>query len=446
MTGTVILITVLTALLVNRRWLMFGVLLVGGFPIGIFAAQERFSVLYANGAYLLVILLAVMIALLYAIPTFLSQSLRFYGYSIFLLYCITSFLWTSDFEWGLRMLVKFAAPFVFLISMQAFLKNNKDLELAESSIIVSCLIASTLAVINTLGNGVIAADDNMYNIQHNYLAAPFMSPANFSFLIGSGAILALTNLFKTKKITFFFLFFLFSFFLFWSFVRISMFALITAVALIILMLSKNIIIKLMIPVVIIVVFVMCFFTMDKFRNRMFKSDKVTLETVLSSNAKNIDDLIYTSGRTALWREVYKEFIIQAPLLGHGIGSTDSWLDRKKKGRLHSEYLRIVCDTGLVGLVLYVFAILQFYLLLIVNYFRNNNELVRVYCVRALAGLTFYVITLMTDNSLNYISEFALYVFSYLAFAFISTRRLENISEPSCLFRIPIQSSQPIPNS
>jgi O-antigen ligase len=433
MTGTVVIVTVFSALMalsvMNRRWLMFALLLVGGFPMGIFAAQERFFGLYANGVYLFVILSAVVVALLRVVPTLLSQCLRYNGYVLFLLYCLASLLWTNDIEWGLRMLVKLAAPFMFFISMQSFIKNNHDVVLAERSIIIACLIVSMLAVINTLGNGVIAPDDNMYNVRHNYLTAPFMSPANYSFFIGSGAILSLSNIFNTRKLIYFFLTILLSFFLFWSFVRISMFGLIAAFALIIILLSKNIVIKILVPIVIIVVFITCFFTIDKFRTRMFKTDKITLEMISSANGNDIDKLIYTSGRSALWRQVYREFVEQAPLVGKGIGSTDSWLEMRKKGKLHSEYLRILCDTGIIGLFLYLGAIFQFYILLIRNYFNSNDHTVRVYSARALAGLTFYLVTLATDNSLNYISEFSLYVFTFVAFAFISAKKFEAILVP-----------------
>ena len=397
--------------------------------MGIFAAQERFFGLYANGVYLFVILSAVVVALLRVVPTLLSQCLRYNGYVLFLFYCLASLLWTNDIEWGLRMLVKLAAPFMFFISMQSFIKNNHDVVLAERSIIIACLIVSMLAVINTLGNGVIAPDDNMYNVRHNYLTAPFMSPANYSFFIGSGAILSLSNIFNTRKLIYFFLTILLSFFLFWSFVRISMFGLIAAFALIIILLSKNIVIKILVPIVIIVVFITCFFTIDKFRTRMFKTDKITLEMISSANGNDIDKLIYTSGRSALWRQVYREFVEQAPLVGKGIGSTDSWLEMRKKGKLHSEYLRILCDTGIIGLFLYLGAIFQFYILLIRNYFNSNDHTVRVYSARALAGLTFYLVTLATDNSLNYISEFSLYVFTFVAFAFISAKKFEAILVP-----------------
>jgi len=415
--------------------------------MGIFAAQERFFGLYVNGAYLLVILSAVAIALLYVVPTLIFQSFRYNGYVLFLLYCLASLIWTTDIEWGLRMLVKFAAPFVFFLSMQSFLKDNHDIALAERSIIIACLIVSSLAVINTLGKGVLTPDvKDMYNIHNNYLTAPYMSPANFSFFIGSGAILSISNIFNKRKYLYFLLAILLSSFVFWSFVRISMFGLIAAFALIFFLLSKNIILKILIPVVMVAIFITCFFTLDKFKARMFKTDKVTLEMVLSANGNNIDKLIYTSGRSTLWRQVYSEFVSQSPLIGRGIGSTDSWLELNGKGRLHSEYLRILCDTGILGLLLYLGAIFQFYLLLIKNYLNNNDHTVRVYSVRAIAGLTFYLITLATDNSLNYISEFSLYIFTFMAFAFTSIRKSEEASEPACVTVLPMQSPHSIPDA
>jgi hypothetical protein len=282
-------------------------------------------------------------------------------------------------------------------------------------------------VVNTLGNGVLAPGEDMYNVHHNYLTAPTMSPANYSFLIGSGAILALTNYFATRKLSYLYLFTLLAFFVYWSFVRISMAGLIAAIGIVFFMLSKNLAVKIVFPVVIFVVFVTCLFTVEKFRARMFKNDNVSMGTILSTKVHKLDTIIYTSGRSVLWQKAYREFLREKPLMGGGIGSVDSWLEKKFNGvRLHSEYLRIACDLGVVGLILYLLSISQFYAKLMVHFLRNNDPAVRSCTVAALAGLTFYLITFATDNSLNYISEFSMYIYTFMAFALVREKIANNM--------------------
>jgi hypothetical protein len=257
-----------------------------------------------------------------------------------------------------------------------------------------------------------------------------MSPANYSFLIGTGAILALTNLLTTRKLSYLFLFILFTIFVFWSFVRISMVGLVAAIGMIFFLLTRNFAVKIVFPVMIFIVFFTCLFTVEKFRTRMFKSEKVGIETVFSTEVNKLDNIIYTSGRSSLWRKAYVEFLEKRPITGRGIGSVDSWLEKYfNGGRLHSEYLRIACDLGVLGLILYLLSIFQFYARLLALFLRNNDPVVRCYTATALAGLTFYLITFATDNSLNYISEFGLYVYTFMAFAFIAAREREDISSP-----------------
>jgi O-antigen ligase len=447
MTGTVILVTVLSALMalsiVNRRWLILAILLGGGFPFGLFMPHERFFGLYANGAYLFVILSAIIISFFFVIPDLFSQTLKYSGVFFFLLYCLFSLLWTSDIEWGVRTLVKLVSPFIFFVAAQAFLKREQDLRIASRMIFACCLIVSLLAVVNTLGNGVLAPGEDLYNVRHNYLAAPYMSPANYSFLIGSGAILAFTNLLTTRKLSYLFLSILFTILVFWSFVRISMAGLVAAIGIVFFLLTRNFAVKLVFPVMIFVIFVTCIFTVEKFRSRMFKSDKFGIETVLSTEVNKLDNIIYTSGRSTLWRKAYVEFLQKRPLTGGGIGSVDSWLEKYFNSvRLHSEYLRIASDLGVLGLILFLLSICQFYARLLALYLSNNNPVVRSYTVTALAGLTFYLITFATDNSLNYICEFGLYIYSFMAFAFISAREGEEISAHVCEETLPCANLTP----
>ncbi len=436
MTGTVVLIGVFSALaalaVANRRWLMFALLLVGGFPVSMLMPRETFFGFYPGGAYLFVILAVLAIALLFRFPTLLGHSVRSSGFLAFLLYSLLSLLWTPDIGHGLRMLVKLASPFIVLIAMQTFLEDERDLRIAGWMVLACCLAVSALAVINTLGHGILGAGgDDPYFLRKNFLTPPTMSPANYSFLASSGALLALAGWLGSRRPIWLVVFLLLAVCVFWAFTRIAMAGLIVATGVLIFLLSRNMAVKLIFPIVIGIAFFASFFFVDSFRARMFKSEKVEAGMVMTTDLKLLDKLVFTSGRTLIWHRVNEKFFHQAPMAGKGVGSVDAWLERNMNStRLHSEYLRIASDTGLVGLSLYLLALAQFFAQLIVQYRRNTDPVVRKYSALAMAGLTFYSITLATDNSLNYISEFGLYVYAFLAFAFTAAGVRASRPEPA----------------
>lgn len=428
MNGTVILIVVFSVLgalaVANRRWLMFGLLLVGGFPVSMLIPHETFFALYPGGAYLFVLLGALVTALLFRIPALLAHAVRYGGFLVFLLYSLFSLLWTDDIGFGLRMLAKLASPFVVLIAMQIYLAEERDLKIAGRMVLACCLAVSALAVINTLGHGILGwgGGDEAWFLKKNFLVAPTMSPGNYSFLAGSGALLALAGWLGSRRPACLVVFLALTLCVFWAFTRIAMGGLIVATGLMIFLLSRNAAVKIAFPVLIAVMFFASFFFVDSFKARMFKSERVEIGALATTDLTLLDKMVFTSGRTRIWQRVNREFLYKSPFAGRGVGSVDAWLERNMGStRLHSEYLRIVSDTGLFGLVLYLLALGQLFGQLIVRYRLVRDPLVREYTALALSGLTFYVITLATDNSLNYVTEFGLYIFAFAAFSFVAAR-------------------------
>jgi O-antigen ligase len=103
----------------------------------------------------------------------------------------------------------------------------------------------------------------------------------------------------------------------------------------------------------------------------------------------------------------------------GLGSVDHWLNLGGGvNALHSEMLRTYLDTGALGLTLFVAGLAQ----LGYSVWRSAGPArvaptrARVRSALGCAALAYYVATLMTDNSLNYVSEFGLYVFALMGIA------------------------------
>lgn len=323
------------------------------------------------------------------------------------------------------MLLKLASPFLFLVIMQSYVKTEDDIKKAERIIIACCIVEAILALVNTFGNGILNGGRDVLWISKHLLSPAYMGPANFSCLIGIGALISLVRYLESKKNMYLVMYIVFAGCIFWAFVRITMAGLVIATVIVIMLMARNYFVKYIIPLSIVMTFIICFFTVDAFRTRMFFGDKIELSTLMHADIDKAASLVNTSGRSLLWGKVNKEFLHKEPLLGSGVGAVDYWLDNHGGTRLHGEYLRILSDLGVVGLLLYIYAMLQFVITLAGLYFNKCCGSIKISVVVAFAGLIFYLTTLATDNSLNYISEFGLYVYSLLAFVLVKEQNVES---------------------
>lgn len=405
----------------SGRNLAYFVLLIGGIPITLFMpglkVLESLGTINPQAALLFSMVMGTILALMLRLDTVVNELIANKWFSAFLLFALSSLAWTVDFVYGVRMLVKLLAPFLFLILFLAYMREPRDFHRAENVVFAACAIVLGLALFNNFTGGLLGqGSEDLRWVRKNVLTAPFMSPANFSFLMGTGAILALVNFFSEKKLRFLVLYTILAVSVFWAFTRISMAGLVLATAMCIWMMSRSMVIKLAFPIAIVLGFVASFFLVDQLRERMFMDSSVTLDS-LAENPEKLQSGMYLSGRAFLWESARKQFFDQSPEVGAGVGSVDQWLDSTIHSRLHSEYLRLACDVGIVGLVLYVAGLLGFFRRLARIRRNAKNPLVAKYSVAAIAGLSFYATTLATDNSLNYVTEFGMYVFLLIALAY-----------------------------
>lgn len=368
--------------------------------------------------YLFLIMTAVVIASIPLLHAFLYFSKLNRFFLMFVIVSFVSLVWADDLGMALRMLAKLIAPLLFFLSAMVFFESDADLEVAERAIFCCCFAVLALALVNNLSGGSLGdARGTSKWVARNYLTAPFMSPANFSFLIGCGATLAFGNFLYSKRFRYLFMTAVFSAAVAWAFTRIAMAGLIAAFAVCLFFQTKSIIVKVLLPGGIVCAFLVLFISVDSFRDRMFHdAEWSTVNEAISSPNEMLDQL-NTSGRGALWSMAADRFSDDNALVGAGLGAVDSWLAQDFDSlRLHSEFLRVRYDLGFLGLVLYGLAILYFFFLLI-RIRSPSNKFVPI----SLAVLTFYTITLATDNTLNYVTEFGLYVYVLMAMAFVRNR-------------------------
>lgn len=152
-------------------------------------------------------------------------------------------------------------------------------------------------------------------------------------------------------------------------------------------------------------------------------ERVFRTTDLDPNASIVELLsdVHTSGRLAVWAIGFDEYLSHNKFIGQGIGSNDrlyAGMFQFNVGTVaHNEYLRVLYDTGAIGLLLFLLA----------NYsmFRTAHRLRShinpdVLLYRRIGYILFvvYLFVAITNNPLEYYVVFSQYIFFILAAAMV----------------------------
>lgn len=408
----------------SSKKLVFFIIGFGGIPLTTFMPDlvlfGFLGGLSPQAAFLFFIVGALAYVLMFSNGILFKEMFRFYIYLLFIIYAGCSFFWGDDFIYGLRLFVKLLSPFLLYLAIVSFVKSSDDLRKIEKALYFCVLVVLTLVAINYLTGGAIGGDKVKYKwIPRGVLTAPYMSPANFSFFVSSIALYSLGRFLFTKEKKYLLIFALLTVAIYAAFTRIAMAGHVVGTGICIFMLIRNKMTKVLFPLVIIIGFVMMLFTVDKFRERMFyNADEFSLSDVVK-NPEKLERNLDTSGRLYLWSNVLDHYKDSNLLFGQGIGSLDLLMDKEFRSlELHSEYLRLILDLGFVGLALYLLGMLQ----IVYKLFKTRSETYyNLYPSIAVAGVACYLITQFTDNSLNYVTEFANYIYAFIGLSIVASR-------------------------
>lgn len=130
------------------------------------------------------------------------------------------------------------------------------------------------------------------------------------------------------------------------------------------------------------------------RERVTKGDLVSVAGEVSVN---------TSGRIEIWRVVWTSYL-EAPITGQGAGSAE--VDLAQVGppsfdHPHNDYLRVLHDYGLVGLLLLVSGIGALFFECWRDWGRTTDRTEGRFHLAACLVLSAFAITMVTDNTLVY---------------------------------------------
>lgn len=146
------------------------------------------------------------------------------------------------------------------------------------------------------------------------------------------------------------------------------------------------------------------FTVPSFREKMFKDDDVSLSTFSASDA-NFQN-INSHAREFIWEKNMDRFYYPHKLTGSGLGESVEWMKNQSGLKLiHSDYVQILCDLGLIGIALFtIFVIVTLYSIITTAWASDTPFVLKLIGGMALGscGGTFF--SMAFDNVMAYAQQ------------------------------------------
>ena len=149
---------------------------------------------------------------------------------------------------------------------------------------------------------------------------------------------------------------------------------------------------------------------------------ITASDIIRGNALSMDN-IEKSGREYMWERVKDNCYYGNEVFGGGLGTSGRWVKNYGKATkglemMHNDYLQILCDAGIVGIVL----LCVFYLGFILKVFahvvlRRSTVLVRLTGIMALSSMVGIGFAMYFDNVVSNSMQALVMPFIYWGFFF-----------------------------
>ena len=141
------------------------------------------------------------------------------------------------------------------------------------------------------------------------------------------------------------------------------------------------------------------------RDKMFR-EQMSAEEIITQREELTTDDIDSSGRFAMWEWSLERFYKEKEWAGSGVGVLQAtfYSLRHPFGSIrivHNDYVQILCDTGLIGLILYASTLLSLIIHSLFVYFTSKQKAVKMAAFVAGVSLAGMLSTLYTDNVVNY---------------------------------------------
>ena len=135
----------------------------------------------------------------------------------------------------------------------------------------------------------------------------------------------------------------------------------------------------------------------------FRPNEVTFVDFITNNVDETN--LNTSGRNEMWDKVMP-FYEDSKMIGSGTGRVQKFFYTEiigfgRGGQLHNDFLVMMCDNGLIGLILYLMSYFAVLFHCVKLYNKSLDPSVRLCSLVAGASLFGVLVTMYSDNTLSY---------------------------------------------
>jgi len=152
------------------------------------------------------------------------------------------------------------------------------------------------------------------------------------------------------------------------------------------------------------------------REKTFRDpDNINVQQVFFNPTSVDTKTIDSSGRFYHWEFALDRFFYPQPIWGSGIGATQIYGYTETYMGLrviHSSYVRLLCDVGLIGFILYVSTMLLCMIVAYKIYRSKTSYLARIYALIVLTSFPALMVCMGFDNMLDYIVPVTQYPFLF----------------------------------
>lgn len=332
---------------------------------------------------------------------------RFWPYTVMLLFLACTVPYSTAPVDGLRLLLKITFPFLFFLTVAQLVRSSQEVDEYVRYWIAGGVVASLCAPVLLL-----LTDSRFLYLSDEFRLNPgFTSSSSFSFYTLALFLYCYGQWRRERSFGFATLTGIFGLQTILALTRISWAALLLGLAAFELFLIRGkkrwLVAPLIVLVPVLTLYVLVW-TLPALQQRVFQTDQIDSDLPAIEQAQSVG----LTGRGAVWLASTEGYLQHSVLLGQGLGSSDHHLMTLFGTVAHNEYLRILYDGGAIGLALFVFANLSVFCWL-VKLNRNADSTVKMYSALGIALVLAYLVVAVTDNPLDYYLLFTQYVFFVL---------------------------------
>jgi O-antigen ligase len=313
-------------------------------------------------------------------------------YMLFLVWLMVSLLWAPDIMYGFRIYLKYLYPLLILLFAATFVQSKYFIFIAMRQMLIVAFVLSLL-----LG-GVMT---HLLGFWGFYMNSLFWPIATFADYLGVMSSVAVVMWWRTneKKYLWLILWFILSSFIHEVRTGLLSIGMVLIAASVLRFHLKSI------PVIVGIILASLYVILHApgLKEKMFFT---------SHEIQNFNDIflaqqngnLNTSARSTMWEEILGLFYKGSEWIGSGLGSVQHYMyENFVFGGLqvvHSDYVQLLSDVGIIGLVLYLLLPISIYLKTM-RYTRWPSTGLRVSSILALLSYVAVLAAMGFDNVVNY---------------------------------------------